>query len=399
MQNTEKAGPDPDARGTQNPPSFENRFESHADECLIIKSDEMAMFKNFIKKTPARIAVFDRNMCYLVTSESFLEDSLSSSKDVLGKCHYDVVPDIPQRWRKIHARALKGESFTHTESELFERAGGRLEWLKWDIRPWYQSENVIGGIILFIDFFTEQKSMHIKMQHMIRSLNRSNEDLERFAHICAHDLNEPLRTISSYCHLLEEDFDGTLSQGTRFYLDNVKRSVKQMGDLVNGLLTYSQFESSKLDIQKCSMNQILNTVMLVLERKINDKKATILYESLPDAFGDRTLLTCVLQNLIGNALTFNVSHEPSIHVTAKEGRKYTRYYIEDNGIGVDKKHYKTIFELFKRLHTTQTYQGAGIGLSLCKKIIEAHGGKIGVRSLPHKGSQFLFSLPKKPIFP
>ena len=382
--------------------SFLNFFLSQSvisDHCsekgAFADEKELSRFKKLFKETPVRIAIFDTEMRYIVASDRFLEESQSVTKDVVGKCHYDVVPDIPQRWRKLHARVLKGESFKRDE-ERFDRADGRVEWLKWELSPWYKSEGVVGGVILFLEYFSERKELELKMQKVIQTLNRSNEYLERFAHICAHDLNEPLRTIGSYCQLLAEDFGQDLPEQAQMYLKNITNGVKQMGEMVTGILMYSQLDTPEISDKKCSAQQIMDSVRMILAQKIKDTGAKIQYGALPDVYGDQALLTRVFQNLVSNALKFNKSDVPMVTVTATEGKKYVTFCVEDNGIGIDRKYHKVIFDLFKRLHTAREYVGTGIGLSLCKKIIEACGGKIRVESSLAGGAKFLFSLPKKP---
>ncbi|MBI2706993.1 MAG: PAS domain-containing protein [Proteobacteria bacterium] len=365
---------------------------SHTKE-FILKKDEEILFKNFIKKIPAAIAIFDVEMRYIIMSDQFVGETNTPTQDVIGKKLYDVVPDIPKKWRIAHQKGLTGEHLSCDE-DSFKRANGNLEWWRWELLPWYKAEGEIGGIILFVEEITKRKIMEKKMKEMIKTLNRSNEELERFAHICAHDLNEPLRTIGNYCQIIEKDFKEGLSVTAKSYFKSITKSVKQMSDLVNGILAYSQFGSPSLKMGFCSTQEIVNSIKMILEKKIKDKKAVIFSDPLPMVYGDRVLLTRVFQNLISNSLKFNENNKPIIHIKVKEKKRFWLFSVEDNGIGIDLKHHKVIFDLFKRLHTNSHYEGTGIGLSFCKKIIEAHGGEICVKSSLHEGSQFSFTLPK-----
>ncbi len=363
------------------------------EEDVVIKKEEKILFETFIKKMPAAIAIFDTEMRYILMSDQFAAITNASPQDLIGKRHYDVVPDIPQKWREGHQKGLAGEHLVG-EDDSFKRANGNLEWWRWEVLPWYKSEKEIGGIILFVEEITKRKLMEKKMEEMIRILNRSNEDLERFAHICAHDLNEPLRTIGNYCHILEKDFKEDLPPLAKQHLQSITNSVTQMGDLINGILTYSQMGAQSLKKEVCSAQEIVTSVAMILEERIRDKNALIQYDSLASVYADKVLLTQVFQNLISNALKFNESATPIVRISSTENKKIITFTVEDNGIGIDHKHYKIIFDLFKRLHARSRYEGTGIGLSFCKKIIEAHGGEIFVKSTLNKGSQFSFTLPK-----
>jgi len=365
---------------------------SSKDEVVLKKEDDL-LFKTFIKKIPAAVAVFDTEMRYIIMSDKFVEETNTPTKNITGKKLYDTVPDVPKKWRKGHQRSLKGE-YVSCEEDVFKRKDGRTEWWRWEHLPWYRSEGEIGGIILFVEEITERKMMEKKMEEMIKTLNHSNKELEVFAHICAHDLTEPLRTIGSYCQIIEQDFKENISSTAKSHLKSITKSVKQMSELVNGILTYSQVDTPSLKRGMCSTQEIVNSVKMILEKRIKDKKTMIHAESLPSVYGDRVLLARVFQNLISNALKFNENEEPIIHITAREKKRFWVFTVADNGIGIDSKHHKVIFNLFKRLHSRSKYAGTGIGLSFCEKIIEAHGGEISVKSSLNKGSQFSFTLPK-----
>ena len=378
-----------------NPLSISELFSSQnlSNNTLIINEEEENVLKIFIKRIPAAIAIFDKNLNYIITSDRWAEETNAQIKDVIGKNHYEVVHDIPLKWKKIHERCLNGEHLK-CEEDSFKRSDGSIEWLRWEILPWYKKEKNIGGIILFVEHITKRKILEKKMLGMIKALNKSNIELEKFAHICAHDLNEPLRTIANYNHILQEKFNKDINPEAKKYLDILTKSVKHMSILVNGILSYSQFGTSKLNKSLFSLEHTLNSVKMILWKKIKDKNSFIYSDKLPTVYGDITLLTHVFQNLISNALKFNESDIPIIYVTVKEQKNRYIFTIEDNGIGIDAKYHKKIFELFVRLNPPSKYEGTGMGLSLSKKIIEAHGGRLWVKSSLNNGSQFLFTLPK-----
>lgn len=362
-------------------------------EKLIINKESESFLRTFLESVPAAIAVFDINMNYMFISNRWGPETQLKRKDIIGKCHYDVVPDLPLKWKKLHAKCLAGEHLKCPQ-DVFKREDGTTEWLKWEIIPWYHNDTDVGGLIMFVEHITKHKALEEKMLGMIKTLNQSNAELEKFAHICAHDLNEPLRTIASYSRILEQEYTNELSHEAKRFLHNITNSVKHMNTLVNGILAYSQFGASSLTKNFFPLEQVVNSVKLVLEKKIKEKKAFIYVDGNPKIYGDMVLIARVFQNLINNALTFNESDMPIVYISVKEKKSYWLFCVEDNGIGIQKKFYKKIFDLFSRLHPPSRYKGTGIGLSISKKIIEAHGGKIWVKSSLNSGSQFLFTLPK-----
>src|ERR1700722_8648956 len=284
---------------------------------LIINKEEENLLRNFIKNIPAAIAIFDKNLNYIITSDRWAEETDSKIKDVIGKNHYDVVPDIPQKWRKIHEKCLNGEHLKCDE-DVFKRKDGQTEWLKWEILPWYKNEDTIGGLVMFIEHITKRKNLEKKMVEMIKALNKSNSELEKFAYICAHDLTEPLRTITNYSGFLQGDFKEQLDPKAKVYLENISKSVKHMNTLVNGILAYSQFGSSGLNKSFFSLQYVINSVKMILEKNIEDKKAYIYSDNLSLLHGDMVLIARVFQNLISNALKFNESDIPIIYIRVKE---------------------------------------------------------------------------------
>ncbi len=368
--------------------------KSFIEELRTSNKEEESILKTFIKNLPAAIAIFDEKLNYIITSDRWIVETNSPTRDLIGKNHYEVVPDIPLRWRKNHERCLKGEHLKCDGDEKFKRNDGSTEWLRWEILPWYKSEKVIGGLIMFVEHTTKRKNLEQKMVKMIQALNKSNSELERFAHICAHDLNEPLRTISNYSRIIEDKFKDQLGDEAKNYLNTISKSIRHMNTLVNGILAYSQFERSGLNKSFFSLHHIINSVKMVLEKKIRDKNAFIYSDNVPTIYGDMMLIARVFQNLISNALKFNETDIPIIYITAKEKKNTWIFSVEDNGIGIDPKYHHRIFDLFEKLHHTSKYEGTGVGLSISKKIIEAHGGKIWIKSSLDNGSQFFFSLPK-----
>jgi PAS domain S-box-containing protein len=358
-----------------------------------IAPDEEAL-KLFIKRVPAVIAVFDKKMRYLITSDRYFTEVGLPDNNIVGKFHYDVVPDIPEKWKIVHQRGLNGEHI-YCEADAFYRADGTVEWLKWEVMPWHKQTGEIGGIIIFVEHITKYKLLENKLRATIKDLNRSNDALLKYAHVCAHDLNEPLRAIASYSQLAEQSLlDGNIEDALR-YLSVINKNATSQRDFIKSILLYSQLTARTKKDTVISLTQTLREVENLLATFIHNKNAKISYEDLPEVKADKSLITHVFLNLITNGIKFNESIRPEIKITARAGKRNWLFTVKDNGIGIDQAYLTNIFIEFTRLNQRQVYDGSGLGLALCRKIIGAHNGKIWAQSEPGQGSSFYFTLPKK----
>lgn len=226
-------------------------------------------------------------------------------------------------------------------------------------------------------------------------LKQSNEELERFAYITSHDLQEPLRMVTSYLQLLESRYKNKLDEDANDFIFYAVDGAKRMQKLINDLLKYSRVDTRQKEHEPVDCNEILKEVLSNLEIAINESDAEIIAEPLPVVSGDDTQLRQLFQNLIGNAIKFRRDEPLKIEISSVEEGDSWRFTIRDNGIGIDEKYFDRIFQVFQRLHGSRKYKGNGIGLAICKKIVENHGGTIGVVSVPGSGSRFTFSIAKK----
>ncbi|WP_323758122.1 ATP-binding protein [Roseivirga sp.] len=227
-----------------------------------------------------------------------------------------------------------------------------------------------------------------------KALERQNKELEQFTYIASHDLQEPLRTLTSINQLFQDEYKGRLDERGNTYLKFINESANRMQKLVKGLLDYSKI--GKLgDLIEIDCNEVLREVLLDISLSIKENNAKIIIEDLPIVKGYRTELRQLFQNLIVNAMKFiDKDTAPEIDISAKELDQEWLFSIKDNGIGIDQKDKEKIFVIFKRLHNRNNYEGTGIGLSNCKKIAELHGGNIWVNSKLFEGSTFYFTITK-----
>ena len=224
---------------------------------------------------------------------------------------------------------------------------------------------------------------------------RSNADLEQFAYVASHDLQEPLRMISSYSGLLSQRYKDKLDTDAADFLGYITDGASRMQRLIQDLLAYSRAGSEDSDLVLVDCEEVLARVGSNLRLTIQESNAEVSHDPLPSVHGNFTQLCQLFQNLIGNAVKFRGDQPPQIHVGVESQGDHWLFSVRDNGIGISLQYKERIFTIFQRLHTKEEYPGTGIGLAICKKIVEKHGGNIYVESETGKGSTFYFTLPRK----
>jgi len=225
-------------------------------------------------------------------------------------------------------------------------------------------------------------------------LERSNLELKQFAYIASHDLQSPLRSISGFVQLLKLEYENTLDEQAHDWIRRTVQSIAQMQTLIRDLLSYSRVDARSRPFAQIQFVDIVNDSMALLDSSIHDSGGEVTFGRLPAIMGDRSQLVQLIQNLISNGLTYRGDHPPHIHVAAERDGKEWIFSVRDNGIGIDTKHHEQIFEIFKRLHDQTDYPGTGIGLAVCRRVVDRHGGRIWVKSEPGHGSTFYFTIPE-----
>lgn len=234
-----------------------------------------------------------------------------------------------------------------------------------------------------------------ELSERAEQLSRSNAELERFAFIASHDLQEPLRMVSSFLQLVEKRYNDKLDDAGRQYISYAVSGAERMKKLINDLLAYSRLENTAVDYSTVDMNQVLKEAVANLQESIAESKAQLSIDSMPIlAKGNFSGLVQLMQNLIGNAIKYRGDKPPVITINAKEDAVYWQFSVSDNGIGIEPDYFEKIFIIFQRLHNMSEYSGTGIGLAICKKIAEQHSGKIWVFSKEGEGSTFYFTIKK-----
>jgi light-regulated signal transduction histidine kinase (bacteriophytochrome) len=234
------------------------------------------------------------------------------------------------------------------------------------------------------------------LRKLVAELKHSNRELESFAYINSHDLQEPLRSIISYAQLIEMRYKGQLDSDADEFIDFMVGGALRMKDMIQGLLDYSRVGTQGGEFKDFSAEEVLSVVSYNLKVSIEECRAEITHDPLPVIFADESQITRVFQNLIWNALKFRKEGiPPEIHVSARKDENNNEYVfsVSDKGIGLEEQYFDRIFEVFKRLHTIDEYKGAGIGLAIVKRVIDRHGGRVWVESKLGRGSTFYFTIP------
>ncbi len=333
-----------------------------------------------------------------------LSEEISGYKkeELIGK-NFLEFPTLPKKYIILIAESfkklLKGEIPEPREIQLYNKEKN-LMWVHVSVSLIkFRGENLIQILIQDINELKEAelnlKKSKKKLEKTLEALKRSNENLQHFAYIASHDLQEPLRMVTSYTQLLERRYKDKLDDSAIDFINFAMEGASRMKQLINALLAYSRVDTRGKPFESLNCEDILETVLSNLRVSIMETNAEITNDPLPNIMVDNTQMIQLFQNLIGNAIKFKGDNPPRIHVSAKKENHEWIFSVKDNGIGIDKKYFERIFVIFQRLHTREEYSGSGIGLAICKKIVERHGGKIWVESELEKGTTFYFSIPIK----
>ncbi|MBA3015855.1 MAG: PAS domain S-box protein [Proteobacteria bacterium] len=415
--------------------SVEDVSESKKAERDLLRNEKV--LRLFVEHSPAAIAMFDNEMKYIFASSRFLEDYNLGQQNVTGRSHYEVFPDIPERWRAIHKRCLAG-AIEQCDDDPFPHKNGRVDWVRWEIRPWYETEGEIGGIILFSEVITKRKQAELELtkyrenleelvdqrteqvekaqaalMNMVDDLQMSAEALEQaneqlkeidrlksiFIASMSHELRTPLNSVIGFSSVLSNEWAGPVSEEQKKLLLTINRAGKHLLSLINDVIDISKIESGKLDTSREDFD-LFNVVIEAVEnlaKDLADKKLSITTEipHLAMHSDRRRLLQCIL-NLLSNAVKFTTKGGVQLMArTVKEG-EHIEITVTDTGIGIKEEDMPKLFQSFVRFDSPlrASVPGTGLGLYLTKKLVrETLGGEISAKSTHGAGSCFTLNIP------
>jgi PAS domain S-box-containing protein len=355
-------------------------------------------FQSLLEVAPDPIVIVDMHGAIAIVNRQTELVFGYAREELIGQPVEVLVPDNLREVHTAHRDTYSAHPRTRPMGVGMELLGRRKDGsifpVEISLSPLHSdSETLIVSIIRDI---TARKQAEERLRASAAELERSNRELEQFAYVASHDLQEPLRMVASYTQLLARRYQGKLDADADEFIGFAVDGARRMQELINDLLTYSRVGSRALELGKVDANHTVDRVVGDLGGAIRDSGASVTRDELPTVQADATQLEQLFQNLIANGIKFRRPEvPPKVHVSASRSSAGWSFAVRDNGIGIEPQYLERIFVLFQRLHSRAEYPGTGIGLAICKKIVERHGGTMTVQSQPGDGTTFEFTLPDR----
>ncbi|WP_243374712.1 ATP-binding protein [Geotalea sp. SG265] len=356
---------------------------------------EEKRFRLALENIPDMIVIFGQDLRIRYVNPAAVRAIGLSASRLIGQVDEEIWPEMYTRWRPILNKAQETASVQHLELEIPAGDGGN-RYLHVTYVPLVEEDGRVKELMGIVHDYTVRKQAEDELKRTLEELLRSNRDLEQFAYVASHDLQEPLRMVASYVQLLDKRYRGQLDENADRYIDYAAEGAKRMQTLIEDLLSYGRINRGE-KFEEVNLNTTVMAVTTALAATIGESGTTVEADDLPVVWGDRTQLFILFQNLIGNAIKYRRQDvKPLVRVSARHTAEAWVVSVRDNGIGIEDQYFDRIFQIFQRLHTRDEYSGTGIGLASCKRIVERHGGRIWVESAPGQGSTFSFTVPHLP---
>ncbi|MDB5037748.1 MAG: sensor signal transduction histidine kinase [Bacteriovoracaceae bacterium] len=351
-----------------------------------VKTDSQKKAFRMLADIPDGIFLLDKEWRLLYVNREAERIARKKSTEIIGQHLWKLYPEL------IGTRIYSEYSLAMSSGKASRFEDFLPEFNAWFETNLYPSED---GLVVYFRDISERKKSQEELKRYAEELERSNSELEQFAYVATHDLQEPLRMISSFVALLSAENAGKLDASSQQYIQIAQESADRMRTLIRDLLEYSKVSSIKPVMQEVNCAEVVAIVLLNLKQSIDQQQAKILVKDLPVIRASGVQLVLLFQTLINNAIKFRSANTPEIVVASKADKEGIVISITDNGIGIAPNYLESIFKIFKRLHSRETYPGTGIGLAIAKKIVEKLGGRIWVTSEEGRGSCVSFFLPDK----
>ena len=350
-----------------------------------------------IEHDRSAIALVDRDMRYVFVSEKFIKDYNIEDNDIIGKSHYEVFPDIPERWKEIHRRTMKGE-ITSAENDPFKREDGSVVWVRWECRPWYEAENIIGGIILYTEVITAQKESEIELIKAKEKAEESDRLKTAFLQNMSHEVRTPLNSIVGFSQLLSEP--GQTPSEIKTFSEIILESSDKLIRIITDVIEISKIQAKQtgLDLSRFDVVQTLTGIVKEYKEVAHRKKISLILKQDIESeksfiISDISKLEKILTHLIDNAIKF--THQGSVEITSKIEKGNLHFSVTDTGIGIPDELQRSIFEPFRQLESRISidYGGNGLGLAIVKAYVELLHGSLYLKSEKTQGTKFSISIP------
>ncbi len=306
----------------------------------------------------------------------------------IGAIHPDDRDTVDKKW----AAALRGEPYDIEHRIL---VNGEVKWVREKAEMEVNSEGVLLSALGTVQDITDLKLTEEHLKQRTEELARSNAELQQFAYVASHDMQEPLRMVVNYLSLLERKYKEGLDQTAQMYIHYAVDGGQRMRDLIDDLLEYSRVDTRGKEPTPTPMNGVVAETLMILKQPIEENDAEIVVDTLPTILADESQMVQVMQNLVGNAIKFHGPERPKVRISVTSGNGEWIFSVKDNGIGLNMENAGKLFQMFQRLHGRTEYPGTGVGLAIVKKIVERHCGRVWVESEEGKGATFFFTVPMK----
>ncbi len=357
------------------------------------------LMKYIIEHNRSAIAIHDKDYKYIFVSQRYLQDYQIKEKEILGKHHYDVFPDLPQKWHDVHKKALMGE-VSSADNDPYYKDDGTVEWVQWECRPWYDRDNSIGGFIIYSEVITDRMNMELKLREAKEKAEESDRLKSAFLANMSHEIRTPMNGILGFTDLLlNPDLN---SEERENFIKIVHKSGQRMLNTVNDIVEVSKIEAGIISVrnQKIDINTEVEEMVHFFKPEANKKGLNLMIDLLPPdnkkyIETDKDKLDSIISNLIKNAIKYTESG--TIKVDCRLNDSFIEFYVKDTGIGIPAHRQKAIFNRFEQadISDTRGFEGSGLGLAIAKSYVEMLGGKIWMESEEGIGSTFCFTLPVK----
>lgn len=375
------------------------------EEAILLERKQL---QEIISKAPVAAAMLDTNMKYITASEQWYEVyQIPDQRNIIGLHHTEIFskPTSIPKWLDYQDEVMNGTEMSDHRYK-FELNDGKVQWLSWKLLPYYDNPEEIGGAIIYTSDITAEVEYRQKIEHLNEELERKvklrtqelkqvNEELESFSYSISHDLRAPLRSINGFADVLKEEFGDQLEDEGLRLLGIIKDSGIKMGTLIDDILTFSRLGRKELKTGKVELGMLCEQIIKEAENTFPEQKIEIKMTDLPTVKADLSLIRQVFINLLFNAVKYSSKEEVSrIDIRSTENEEQVVISIKDNGTGFDMKYHDKMFGVFQRLHSSNSFEGTGVGLAIVKRIINKHGGEVWAEGVPEEGSTFYISLPK-----